>query len=46
LHIRKLEGEWSGYMRMTIGKIRIIFKIEKDKKEIDICEIDFRGNIY
>ncbi|HEX9655074.1 MAG TPA: type II toxin-antitoxin system RelE/ParE family toxin [bacterium] len=46
LNIRKLEGEWEGFLRMRLGKIRIVFKIERVTNELQVYEIDFRGNIY
>lgn len=46
LDIKKLEGAWKGFLRMRIGKTRIIFKIDSLNKELLIYEIDFRGNMY
>ncbi len=46
LDIKKLDGKWSGFFRMRVGKIRVIFKINKDNQVLLIYEIDFRGSIY
>lgn len=46
MDIKKLEGNWKGFMRLRIGKSRVIFRIDKDKDEIYIYEIDFRGDVY
>jgi len=46
LDIKKLDGKWSGVFRMRVGKIRTIFKIDKDNQVLLIYEIDFRGSIY
>ncbi len=46
LDIKKLSGIWLGYFRMRIGKIRVIFRIDKVNDEILVYEIDFRGSIY
>jgi mRNA interferase RelE/StbE len=46
LQIKTLEGEWKGFMRMRAGKIRIIFRIDKEQDEILIYEIDYRGDAY
>lgn len=46
LSIKKLEGEWKGFLRMRLGKIRVVFKIDRVKDELQVYEIDFRGNIY
>ena len=44
LDIKNLKGEWKGYQRMRVGKMRIIFCISVE--ELLVYEIDFRGNIY
>ncbi|ROL58872.1 type II toxin-antitoxin system RelE/ParE family toxin [Bacteroidetes/Chlorobi group bacterium ChocPot_Mid] len=46
LQIKKLEGKWKGYYRMRIGKKRMIFGLEPKKWELNIFEIDNRGDIY
>lgn len=46
LNIKKLEGCWKGFLRLRSGKIRIIFNIDRKADEINIYEIDFRGNVY
>ena len=40
MDIKKLEGEWNGFLRMWIGKNRVIFKIDSLNKELLIYEID------
>jgi len=46
LQIKMLAGKWKGFMRMRIGKTRIIFRIEKEKQELLVYTIDFRGEVY
>lgn len=46
LQIKSLSGNWEGFYRMRVGKIRIIFKIDKNSNTLLIYEIDYRGNIY
>jgi mRNA interferase RelE/StbE len=46
LQIKMLAGKWKGFMRMRIGKIRIIFRIDKEKQELLVYAIDFRGKVY
>ncbi|MFA3783493.1 type II toxin-antitoxin system RelE/ParE family toxin [Melioribacteraceae bacterium 4301-Me] len=46
LHIKTLEGVWRGCLRMRIGKIRIIFKIDRVNRELIVYGVDFRGNVY
>ena len=44
--IKKLKGKWEGYFRLRIGKIRVIFTINKQKKKIIVRFADYRGDIY
>ncbi|MET1159510.1 MAG: type II toxin-antitoxin system RelE/ParE family toxin [Thermoprotei archaeon] len=46
LDIRKLRGEWKGFLRMRVGDIRIIFKIDFDAKIIYVYHIHYRGKAY
>lgn len=44
--IKRLEGEWDGFLRMRIGRMRIIFQIEKEDHALLVYEIDHRGDVY
>jgi mRNA interferase RelE/StbE len=46
LDIKSLKGDWKGFLRMRVGKIRIIFTIDAEADELQVYDIDFRGNIY
>lgn len=46
LNLKTLTGNWKGYLRLRIGKIRIIFRINSIDNELLIYEIDYRGSIY
>ena len=46
LDIKKLEGDWSGFFRMRIGKMRLIFRIVTQNDELQVYVIDFRGDVY
>ncbi len=46
LDIKSLKGDWKGFLRMRVGKTRIIFKIDSELDELQVYNIDFRGNIY
>ena len=39
-------GEWYGYKRFRVGKIRVIFSISEDEKTIYVDYIGARGDIY
>ena len=46
LDIKTLEEEWQGFLRMRVGKIRIIFTVDIEQDELQMYEIGFRGDIY
>jgi mRNA interferase RelE/StbE len=46
LKVKNLEGVWKGFRRLRIGKIRIIYFIDKTNEELLIYEIDYRGDVY
>ncbi|PSB24356.1 type II toxin-antitoxin system RelE family toxin [Stenomitos frigidus] len=46
LDIKKLKGTLSGFSRIRVGKIRVIFQIRRETNEIFIYDINYRGNIY
>ena len=46
IDLKKLKGEWEGSLRIRKGKIRVIVKMDKEKKNIFVQRIDFRGNVY
>lgn len=46
LDIKKLKGEWLGFYRLRIGKVRVIFSVDFDTLDIEIYNIGFRGDIY
>ena len=42
--VKKMQGWGENVYRLRVGKIRIIYKIAS--KDIEIIDIDYRGNIY
>jgi len=44
--IRRLKGKWKGFLRMRIGDIRIIFRVDYSSRVIWIYNIHYRGKIY
>jgi mRNA interferase RelE/StbE len=46
LDIKTLKGDWKGYLRMRVGKARIIFTVNADLDQLEVYDIDFRGNVY
>ncbi len=45
MDIKKMKGMGDVY-RIRIGKIRVLFDVDKKDYAITIIKIDFRGNIY
>ncbi len=45
LDIKKMSGT-PGFYRLRSGSVRAIFEIDKNKNEIWVRKIDYRGNIY
>jgi mRNA interferase RelE/StbE len=46
LDAKRLEGEWKGFLRMRLGKTRVIFRIDKEEDVLLVYEIDYRGDVY
>lgn len=46
MDIKQLHGKAKGFMRLRIGKIRIIFKLNTELKILRIHTIDYRGDVY
>ncbi len=39
LDIKKMKGEWEGFYRLRVGKIRVIFTVSLDSAELEIYTI-------
>jgi mRNA interferase RelE/StbE len=46
IDIKRLTGNWKGFYRIRKGKIRIIFTINYESKQLYVDKIDFRGDVY
>ncbi len=46
IDIKRLKGKRKGFMRMRIGKIRLLFKIETSLQKVTIYAINYRGDAY
>ncbi len=42
--VKKLKGWGDNVLRLRMGKIRIIYRVKKE--DIEVIDIDYRGNIY
>ena len=43
--VKKMKSGDGDFYRLRVGKIRIIYKIVGEK-DVEIADIDYRGNIY
>ncbi len=46
LDIKKMKGNWEGFYRLRIGKIRVIFTVDLISGNVEIYTIGFRGDVY
>ena len=46
MDIKQLKGNWDGFYRLRIGKIRVIFKLSGQHESLLIYDIAFRGSAY
>jgi mRNA interferase RelE/StbE len=46
LDIKKMKGDWEGFYRLRIGKIRIIFSVNFELSQIRVYTIGTRGDVY
>lgn len=44
--IKKLSGDWEGYVRVRTGQKRIIFSVDFLRKRIVVEVFDYRGSVY
>jgi len=44
--IKRLKGNWEGFLRLRMGGVRVIFEIDVDNQIIRIVKAGFRGKIY
>jgi mRNA interferase RelE/StbE len=44
--VKKMVGEWSGYYRTRIGKLRVLYWIDLEYKRIYVDYCDTRGDVY
>jgi mRNA-degrading endonuclease RelE of RelBE toxin-antitoxin system len=46
VHVKRLHGELEGRLRYEMGGLRIIYKVNRNKKIVEIISIRGRGDIY
>ena len=46
IDLKKTSGKWLGCYRVRVGKVRIIFSINFDRRIVLIEVVDNRGSVY
>lgn len=46
IDVKKLKGNWKGFHRIRVGKIRVIVEFNFESKVALIERVDFRGGVY
>lgn len=46
LDIKQMKGDWEGFYRLRVGKVRLIFTIDTEVCQVEIYSIGNRGDIY
>jgi mRNA interferase RelE/StbE len=46
MDIKRLKGKRKDFMRLRVGKIRIVFKIDTKLQLIKVYAIEYRGDVY
>jgi mRNA interferase RelE/StbE len=46
LDIKKMKGDWEGFYRLRVGKIRVIFIVDFDSSQLEVYTIGTRGDVY
>ncbi|RJP63625.1 MAG: type II toxin-antitoxin system RelE/ParE family toxin [Ignavibacteriales bacterium] len=44
--VKAMKGNFTGYYRLRVGDIRVLFFVEKKHNLILVDSIDFRGSVY
>lgn len=46
LDIKQMKGDWEGFYRLRIGKVRLIFTVDTISGDIEVYSIGSRGDVY
>mgnify|MGYP003885876995 CR=1 FL=1 len=46
LDIKRLRGEWEGYLRMRVGKLRVVFRLDPESKIVYVYSVHYRRRVY
>ena len=45
-NVKRLKGEWSGYLRYRVGDWRVIYRIDEDANRVYVIVIAHRRDVY
>lgn len=45
-NVKRLKGEWSGYLRYRVGDWRVIYRVDDNGKHVNVVEIAHRREVY
>jgi len=46
LDIKQMKGEWEGFYRLRVGKVRLIFTVDITSGDVEVYAIGSRCDIY
>jgi mRNA interferase RelE/StbE len=46
LDIKQMKGEWEGFYRLRVGKVRLIFTVDATSGDIEVYVMGNRGDVY
>lgn len=46
LDVRKLRGKWEGFLRLRVGNIRVIFRLDFENNVLYVYDIHYRKSAY
>jgi mRNA interferase RelE/StbE len=46
LDIKKMRGDWEGFYRLRVGKMRVIFIVDFNSSQLEVYTIGARGDVY
>ena len=45
-NVKRLQGEWSGYLRYRVGDWRVIYRVDDDANRVNVLVIAHRREVY
>jgi mRNA interferase RelE/StbE len=45
-NVKRLKGEWSGYLRYRVGDWRVIYRVDDETHQVNVIVIAHRSEVY